>query len=34
VAAGALVTEDDVIAPEASALWTLRREADAALTPS
>jgi predicted homoserine dehydrogenase-like protein len=30
VAAGALVTADDVISPEASALWTLRREADAA----
>lgn len=33
VPAGALLTADDVIAPEESALWALRREADAALRP-
>jgi hypothetical protein len=30
VPAGAVVTVDDLIAPEDSALWTPRREADAA----
>jgi predicted homoserine dehydrogenase-like protein len=29
VAAGALITGDDVEAPSDSALWALRREADA-----